>query len=258
MVGCYIHDSNKGVEVTSITAHVLLNNLITNCKTANVNFTGSGTVGYLHGNTIYGAENKINTAGLSIATGTKRQMTNNIIYGFATGVVQATANTIGFDDYNNYFNNTADVTASTGWQKGTHDTAIDPGFSSNITQRSGSTATTTAGNHLVQSGATFQTWGIVAGDILYVSSGTGPTAGMYQIASVDSETQITTTQTLTANATANKVWQITKGTNFAIANALKATGFPGTIPSTSSVGYMDVGAVQIQAGASGGSFTFVS
>src|SRR6185295_4245557 len=105
--------------------------------------------------------------------------------------VQATS---GGNNFNNYFNNTNPNSNS---PAGRSDTAIDPSFL-NVVQRTGATATTTAGNHLVQAGATFQTWGITAGvDILYLVSGTGTTNAIhYSILSVDSETQITVGETL--------------------------------------------------------------
>jgi thiamine biosynthesis lipoprotein ApbE len=110
---------------------------------------------------------------------------NTILYGFATGVTHATLNKVCYDDNNNYYNNTSDVSDVTMWRKGPNTIAVDPDFT-DVVERSGSTATTTAGNHLVQTGATFQTWNITPGrDYLYLVSGTGVTAGIYGIASVD-------------------------------------------------------------------------
>ncbi len=48
-----------------------------------------------------------------------------------------------------------------------------------------------SGKTLTLSGETFETNTVYAGDVLYISAGTGPKTGGYQIASVDSETQIT-------------------------------------------------------------------
>ena len=155
-------------------------------------------------NTLYGAENKLGIGLAAAVSDNNITAFNNIIYGFATGADGNHTGTANTDDYNNYFNNTSDVSSTAQWQKGSHDTALDPAFSS-VQQRTGSTATTTAGNHLVQSGATFVTWGVTAGrDYVYIKSGTGVTAQVYGIASVDSETQITADVTLTANATADK------------------------------------------------------
>ncbi len=86
-----------------------------------------------------------------------------------------------------------------------------------------------------------------------IVSGTGVTAGIYGIASVDSETQITTDITLTAEATANKVFSIPVGHNYAIGTNLKAGGFPGAFPAGLTTGYTDIGAAQRQeSGTTGG------
>lgn len=220
--------------------------------------TGATLAYSFFNNTLYGAENKLGT-GLNLGASSRGiTFMNNILYGFVTGVTFATTTNINWDDYNNYFNNTTDIGTAAAWQKGPNDIALNPSFA-NVTQRTGATATTTAGNHLVQTGALFQTWGITPGvDYIYIKSGTGPATGVYGILSVDSETQITVDLTLTANATADKVWQITQGNNFNVGTNMKATGYPGVFPGAQTTGYLDIGAVQRQesTGGSGGSFTF--
>lgn len=257
--GCYIHDSDVGILINGAQEPVINNCIISSNISQAINNIGTPItlMANISGNTLYGAESKKGIGiNFSVTGSTFVNVQNNIIYGFTTGVFQQDVNTSGTDDYNNYFNNTNDVNAVANWQKGSHDTAINPSFTS-VTQRTGATASTTAGNHLVQSGALFQTWGITAGvDCVYISAGTGVTAGIYGILSVDSETQITVDITLTANATADKVWSITQGHNFAIAIALKGTGYPGVFPAALTTGYLDIGAVQRQEPASGGSFTF--
>jgi hypothetical protein len=216
VTGCYIHDSNVGISMSggSTSFASITNNIIEGCVTDAFTATNSGPGIFIGSNTLYGAENKLGI-GINTTTGlVSYTVTNNIIYGFATGISDADVNFAQYGDYNDFYNNTNDVNAAANWQKGPHDIAVNPSFT-NVVQRTGSTATTTAGNHLVQSGATFQTWGITAGvDFVYIKSGTGVTAGIYGILSVDSETQITVDITLTANATADKVWQITQGHNF--------------------------------------------
>lgn len=65
---------------------------------------------------------------------------------------------------------------------------------------SGSDLDTTANSPIVESlGSTFQSNGIKAGDFLYISSGSD--IGTYVIYSVDSETQLTLTQLMTATST---------------------------------------------------------
>lgn len=244
---CYIHDCGVngifGVGANCTVINCIFASNVSNCFSSN---TAINISNYFINNTFYGAENKIGQ-GLNFITGTTLvNVVNNIFYGFTAAVVHADTQVTGYDDFNNYFNNTADVSAAAQWQKGANDTAIAPSFT-NVTQALGSTATTTAGNHLVQSGATFQTSGVVAGrDFLYVVSGTGVTAGVYGIASVDSETQITTDIAIAADATADKVWRITVGRNFAVGTAAKALGYPGVFPGGLTTGYMDQGAIQRQ------------
>jgi hypothetical protein len=87
----------------------------------------------------------------------------------------------------------------------------------------------------------------VAGrDYVYVVSGSGVIAGKYGIASVDSETQLTTDLAIAANGTGDKTWQITTGRNFAVGSAVRALGYPGSFPAGLSLGYLDIGAVQSQ------------
>ena len=204
-------------------------------------------------NTLVGSINKVGV-GFEFTLGNAGMLSTfrNIIYGFTTGVVSTTANTANIDDYNVYFNNTANVTNVANWQIGPKTVTIDPGFTG-IGIHSGSTATTTSGDHLVQTGALFVHGSIpvVAGrDCVCIVSGTGVTAGYYGIASVDSDVQITTDIALTANATANKVWFITVGQDFTPGPTMKGLGglvFPGQYTQ----GYADPGAVQ-QFGTGGG------
>ncbi len=249
----YIHDSDTGFQITNATVSpvVIRGNIVEGCVTYSID--GVNVIPpYLtiDGNTFYGAENKLGIAiGIQTADAQTVTVLNNIFYGFATALsiadVQAS---VGQGDYNNFFNNTSDFTANH-WQRGVNDLALNPLFTS-VAQVKGTTATTTAGNHLVDSGQTFVTKGVTAGrDYVYVVSGTGVTVGIYGILSVDSETQITTDITLTANAVADKTYQITTGHNFAIGVNLKGMGFPGAFPGGLSTGSSDIGAVsRIEAG----------
>ena len=249
--GCVFHDSNRGIATANGNNLNIFNCLFYSNVTAAIDLNSSVVLRAFN-NTLYGAENKLGV-GLDILSGVQLPIViGNIFYGFETGVVHADTQTTGNDDFNNYYNNTNDVSSAGQWQKGANDIALDPAFTS-VQQRTGSTATTSAANVFTQSGATFQTWGVTAGThYIRVVSGTGVTAGIYGIASVDSETQLTLDITITADATADKVWSITTGLNWAVGTNMKAAGFPGAFPGTSTTGYMDIGAVQRQeAGAAG-------
>ncbi|NOG70505.1 hypothetical protein [Roseicella sp. DB1501] len=246
----YLHDSDIGISVGGNSSVVILGNLIIGNVTGGIIGSLANT-GFLdiRNNTIYGAENKLGT-GISLVTGSLNQLQfrNNILYGLATGASGADVNNFIQDNLNDYFNNTADVNDPTKWQKGNSDLALDPQFAG-VAQISGTTATTVTGNHFVQAGATFLSSGVTPGrDFLYVISGTGVTVGKYGIASVDSETQITTDIAIAADSTPDKVWQITTGKNFAIGTNLKAKGAPGNFPGGYTTGFIDIGAVQRQEG----------
>jgi hypothetical protein len=244
--GGYYHDSNKGLQISTTSFTVDGAIFASNVTAAIDNDIALTSQSVIKNCTLYGTEAKAGTGFDVLSTSRLAYFVNNIVYGFTTGVAYATAGNAHYDDYNCYYNNTDDVTSAANWQKGANDIAVDPAFT-NVQQRTGTTATTTSGNHLVQTGATFTTWGITAGThYLHIVSGTGVTTGVYGIDSVDSETQITTDVTLTADATADKSWYITTGLNWAVGTGLKATGFPGAFPGASTTAYMDVGAVQRQ------------
>lgn len=258
LFGCYVHDSNEGfAEATTNGSYALVNCIISACVTigAQINTTTSSSKSFIN-NTFMGSTTPRGTAITIPANGAPVIVNNNIITGFTTGISTTTATTDCFGDYNDFFNNTTDVS---NWNKGLHDISVDPQFA-DVVERTGSTATTTAGSHLVQPGATFITWGITPGvDYIYVSFGTGITSGVYGIASVDSETQITTDVNLSANATADKLWFILQGGNFYPGANVKAAGYPGVFPGGLTTGYIDIGGVQRQEGAgSAGNPSFAS
>jgi hypothetical protein len=219
LAGNWIHDSATGISISGSNGvdRKIINNIVSGCTTTAINNTLANVFMTLYGNTIYGAENKLGT-GYAMVTGASQfqnhQVMNNIFYGLSTAISSPSVQSEAYSDYNDYFNNTNDINTANQWQKGPHDIAVNPSFTA-VTQVTGTTATTTSGNHLVDSGASFITAGVTAGrDYLYVVSGTGVTAGIYGIVSVDSATQITVDNTLAADATANKVYQITIGQNF--------------------------------------------
>lgn len=256
MLGCYVHDSSIGYLATgSSGAGTIAHSIFADNVTAAIRVGAASTTQFaLINNTLYGAENKLGI-GLDVnTTGANNiSMTGSIVYGFTTGVSHVdTTQLHSFDNWNAYNNNTADVS---GWTKGANDVSTAPGFIS-VAQLTGATATT-SGSVLTQSGANFATVTDNV-DFVYIVSGTGITAGKYLITSH-------TTDTLTldiapgTNATADKVWQVTTGHNFAIGTNYRGLGFPGVFPGGLSTGYMDIGAVQRQepAGGAGGVFGYV-
>lgn len=239
LIGNYIHDSDIGVTNSSTTAGIeIVNNIFDGMVTAAIQITAA-LVGpsLISGNTIYGFEDKVGI-GLSLATATRSfRLINNIFYGLATGVSSVDAFTGGyFDAYNDYFNNTADVT---NWTKGIGAVASNPAFKT-VAEVTG-TAGVISGSTLTDSLADF-TNVVNNQDFVYIVSATGATAGKYLITSH-------TTTALTLNSApggsgTNAVYKVTTGHNFAIGLALKFKGFPGAFPATLTTSYVDVGAAQ--------------
>lgn len=244
--GCYIHDSDTGVNYNAPRAFIN-RNIIENCKTAGI-LIGSTTNGnYVSGNTIYGVEAK-RGIGISMVNNTQSSnFVNNIIYGWATGINQATAQALSnYGWFNDFYNNTADVTLYT---KSETDLALDPVFVG-ASQITGATATT-SGSVLTQSGGDFSSVTDNV-DFLHLISGTGTTNDRFYLITSHTSDTVTLNNAPGTNATADKVWSIGVGHNFAIGTNLKATGFPGLFPGSESTGYLDTGAVQRQETGSGG------
>jgi hypothetical protein len=254
--GCWFHDSDVGfIQSGTSTSPVFVDTIISSCVTAAFKLTGAATAQVtLVNTTLFGSTNTTGI-GVSLATGvTDVRIINSIITGFVTGVSHADTQSVGIDYYNDYYNNDTDVT---NWTKGIGASAVNPSFTS-AGQVTGSNATI-SGSVLTSSGADFTASGVVAGrDYVYLVSGTaGPTFGIYGITVVG-----TTTLTLDIapgnSATADHVYQITIGQNFAVGSAMKALGFPGAFQGGYTTGYMDQGAAQRQepAGGGGGSYAF--
>ncbi len=241
VIGCFIHDCDIGVQHNSTSAVlVLMDNIIASNVTAAVHITMANTArSFIYGNTLYGSEDKLGI-GVNITTGTTNlQIMNNIIYGFATGVNHPDVQTVGYDNYNNYFNNTADVA---NWVKGTFTYALNPGFV-NIAQITGTVGTTAAGV-LTDTSKDFSNV-VDNQDYIYIVSGTGVTAGKYLI-TAHSATSVTPSPAPGNNGTADKVYKVLTGRNFAFSSSMKNLGFPGAFPGGLTVGYKDIGGVQKQ------------
>lgn len=252
--GCYFHDSNYGLRFTAAdsTGFSVMNTIISDNVSGAVSISGAvvGRTTFI-GNTLYGASTP-RGVGIEAVTGIGAlALSNNIIYGFATGVSLTDSNNFSVSRNNAFYNNTTD---RTNWQSSPTDLSSDPQFVS-VGYLSGSTATT-SGSVLTQSGGDFSSVTDNV-DFVYIASGTGITAGKYKITSHTSTT-ITLDIAPGTNATADKVWSIVTGHNFAIGTNLKAAGFPGSFQGGLTTGYMDPGAVQRQEAGTGGgsSFTF--
>lgn len=236
---CYLHDSKAGATHNSSALSCnYINNIFRNFTTNAIVCQGASTeeINIIR-NTIHGCNNT-GTA-ISFASGVQQpHVYNNTISNFSVGISHSGVQVSQFDNYNNMFNNTTDVSA---WVKGANDISITPGFSiSDVTGTNG----TTSGNILTSAGKDFTVLGVVAGrDFIYIVSGTGVTAGIYGITAVG-----TTTLTLDiapgTSAVADKVYQISVGADFSVSTNLKATAYPGAFPGGYTTGYQDIGAVQ--------------
>jgi len=242
--GCYIHDSDIGIKNSGAVASVYINNIISDNVTAAIQISSADTaVTTVWNCTLYGAENKRGT-GISLATGTTLfRVLNSIVYGFTTGISHAdTTQTVSYDDYNAFFNNTADAS---GWTKGSNDIALNPSFSS-VAQITG-TGVSTSGSVLTDNSANFSTVTDNV-DFVYISAMTGGNGtGKYLITG---HTNTTITTDLALGSGSGVSYQITTGHNFAVGTNMKAVAFPGLFQAGLTTGYMDIGAVQREGGTS--------
>lgn len=242
--GCYVHDCDIGIQnSTTGNESDYINNIVESCVTYAVSFSDAHTAkSQLFGNTLFGSSNTTGV-GVNFVTGcTNIRLVNNIIKGFVTGVVHADTQTIGYDNYNCYHGND---TNATNWTLGANSITTDPEFTS-VGQVTGATATT-SGGILTQAGADFAS--VTANqDFCYIVSGTGVTAGQYLI-TAKTGTTLTLSPAPSDDATADKVFQVTTGRNFAIEGSAIGTGFPGTFPAGLTIAYEDIGAVDARYGA---------
>ena len=120
--GCYIHDSKNGILATT-GAPVVIGNVFDNLSTAGMNYSGTG-IPKIFGNVFYGAEGKAGIA-LNLSTCTNVQIVNNIIYGWTTGVSFTASTNTAYLDYNDFYNNTTDVSNCS---LGENDITTNPNF----------------------------------------------------------------------------------------------------------------------------------
>lgn len=244
VMGCYLHDSNIGV-IINATGGVgtFVHCIIADNVTAALNTGAAVTAGFNVINcTLYGAENKLGIGGQFIADTSAFRVVNSIIYGFATGMAPAGAQTVMIDMYNTYFNNTADVS---NFQKATTSIALNPNFT-NMTQMTGTGATSST-NVLTDAGANFSTVTDNV-DFVYLSAGTGTGIGLAKyLITAHTTTTLTVSSIITSSGSGSAIaYQITLGHNFGVGPNMKAKAFPGMFDTISTTGYLDIGAVQRQ------------
>lgn len=255
----YIHDSDVLIRRANsdTSSFVAVGNILEGGTSYGIQNTGVPTgLYYVAGNTIYGAENKL---GRLIALGGASRPTifNNILYG---GVYAATSNVSGlnyYDEFNDYYNNTVDVSS---WTKGQSDISINPSFT-NVAQVIGTHGAFVAGNNkIVDTTVNFISSGVVAGDCVMTTAGTGVLISSYPylIDSITTTTNSNDTLNITLPAgpgtdtTADKTYQITIGHNFLPTGTIAA--YPGIFLGGFTTSSQSIGAVQKQASAGGTGF----
>ncbi len=247
MYGCYLHDCKNGIilQATTIGFHVI-NCIFEACWNIainiSVNLTGCEII---YGNTLFGGVSKKIGTAINIATGaTDLHIANNIITGFATGILAADAaatNMVSYDAFNCIYGNTA---GTTNWTLDATSITTDPGLSG-VAQVTGTTATTAA-SVLTDSGASFANV-VDNRDFCFIESGTGITKGVYPITG-HTATTLTLSGAPGNDATADKVYSVITGHVYTPGANVKAAGFPGLFPAGLTTDYTDIGGVQSQYG----------
>ena len=231
----YIHDSQAGV-LTS-TPGTVVNNLIASVDSYGIYQSNTSSYGLIANNTVYGAETPVaSSIGISIITntGTVQLYENNLIYGFAQGIAQATAQVVGNQGaYNDLYN---DTTPYVNYTPDTTDTAVNPRFTS-AGQITG-TGATSAGTVLTDGSANFNGNVTDNVDFVHVFSGI-TTPGEYLITS---HTNTTLTVNNTLGTGSSIVYNIPNKHNYMVNGNLKA--FPGLFPGSSTTGNLVQGSVQ--------------
>lgn len=248
--GCYFHDSADGYQDTNLNSTaVLVGNIFESCTFAISTLGGNPT--HLANNVFYGSEAKTGTGvNFVTANATQSYLLNNIFYGLATGIAVATGpGNSNLSQYNDFFNNTTDVT---NWTKDITDVAINPNFVG-MSQIVGTTATS-SGSVLTDTSQGFS--GVNDGvDFLRVFSGTGATVARYLIIS-HTATTITVNNAIGTSTLGNIVYSISNGHNFTPGSSIVGIGFPNFINTTGgkTTSFPTIGAVIPAAGsgASGG------
>lgn len=238
VTGCYIHDCATGIrEANTGAPAIIVNNIIAGCFTAAIQFSaGETAVGFVYGNTIYGAENKLGT-GLSLAASASDiRPIGNIFYGCTIGI-SAAANTANYALNNDFFNNASN---STNFGTGVMVQTLAPSFA-NVALVSGTASGTIAASTLTDAAANFNNV-VDSQDFCYISAGTGATAGQYLITSHTSTS--VTLGTAPGGSGTDITYRVRTGQNFMTGGNLNAYGFPGAFPGGLTTGYSSIGAAQ--------------
>lgn len=244
--GNWFHHSDKGLTqgTTATVEGEIEFNIISDCTTHGLNLSvGTTSFRSINNNTI--VDNVTNRIiGIEMASGTTdtRIFANHIV-GCSKGIDHntASAQTVGFDDYNNYYNCTTDVE---NWIKGPNSIDQNPGFV-NVGAISTSSATT-SGGVWTDGSANFSTVTDNV-DYLTVISGTGVTVGHYLI-TAHTTTTLTLSPAIATNATADKVGHVTTGHNYTPSSTFNFYATNSTFPGGFTSNYRDIGAVQRRPG----------
>jgi len=255
MIGCYFHDSQHALNSGSNNGHYI-NCIFASCDVAAITSTSASGLIAMDGNTFYGRASTPRGIGINFTVaGLSNRMLNNIFSGLATGVLFTTTSSLSnMGGYNDYYNNTADVSLHT---KDKTDIAVDPQFA-NISEVIPAASSTTTGSTLTDTSKNFTTLGVVVNqDFLHVIS--GPTAGVYLITAISTTTN--PNDTLTVNNALGSYsggafsGYIPTGHDYSVGTNLRAQGFPGLFAGSATTQYLDIGGVQRQEAFS---FTFGS
>lgn len=241
-VGVYAHDSNIGIQSASA-RQTFSWCLIQSCRTTGFSVSTNPLI--LQNSTIHGWTTQRGTGILIANAIVNVYIVSCIVDSWTTGISQTTAQQFSNNGlFNDWYNNT---TLATNYTIDPTDQVLDPQYS-NVAEIQGSTATT-SGSVLTQSGGDFSTVTDNV-DYLHVFSGTGVTTGGYLITSHTSTT-VTVNNALGTSSGGDVVYSIPTGRDFSIGTNLKALGFPGGYPGSSSTSYTDIGAIQRQEAGSG-------
>ena len=237
-INCWFHDSNCGI-FTSYTGgaigFIAMGCIFSACNSAGISTAVGGIINSVSitNCTFFGGVGTPIGVGVSMP-GTLNKMLsvmNCIFYGCTTGL---TTNAGNLENYNNYFNNTTDVS---GIAKGGNDLALNPNFL-NVGQYTGTTATS-ASTTLTDSGANFAN--VVAGrDFLYVSASTGGNTGVFGITGKTTTTISTDNSLGTGSAI---TYSIIYGQNFGVGMNMVNVASPNT-GNPNTITYLDLGAAQ--------------
>ncbi len=210
LVNAIVDSCDIGVEIGA-SSTVVMNSTIRNCR---LGFNGSNSINF--------------------------RVLNSIFADCLTGANLTTASLKGgYLDYNAWYGNGTDVTNVV---KGAHDvTGTDPGFMSLLTNGTAATTNADPGLRLTEAG---KFSGVTTSDMVVIKAGTGATAGVYAITAVDGSGNYVDLDHTPGFGGSAITWGVVKGSDFRIGSGLQGKGFPGIFSQSTTVGQLDIGAVQ--------------